>query len=199
MKTRKGIAVSEGIAIAKAIVMDSDEYQIPRRVIDESRCSAEVDRVNKAFDSAVSELLQFEAADHDLAQKAIKDIYAVHQRFLQDKHLRHQVIDMIQQQCVTAEYAVASVLKQTRDTFLNVQDPYISERASDILDIEKRILKYLIELKEYSIDHIRHPIVVVAKDLRPTQIAKFNTKYVNDQTALCPSLYKAVDHLIKLE
>ena len=178
MKTRKGIAASEGIAVAKAIVMDSNEYQIPRRVIDENLCSAEVDRVNRAFSCAIDELLQFETDEHGLAQKEIKDIYAVHQRFLKDKNLHNKIIDMIQKEHVTAEYAVASVLKQTRDTFLNIQDRYISERASDIVDIEKRILKHLIELKEFSIEHIRHPIIVVAKDLRPTQIAKFDTQYV---------------------
>ena len=69
MRTKKGIAVSEGIAIAKAIVLDSNEYQIPHRVIDVSLCSSEVDRVNKAFDSAVGELLEFETKDHELAQK----------------------------------------------------------------------------------------------------------------------------------
>ena len=178
MKTRNGIAVSEGIAIAKAIVIDSDEYQIPLRVIDNSLCPAEVDRVNSAFESATNELLQFEAEEHDLAHKTVKDIYAVHQQFLQDKSLRRKIIDMIQEECVTAEYAVASVLKQTRDSLFKVQDRYISERASDIIDIEKRILKYLIKLKEFSIEHICSPVIVVAKDLRPTQIAKFNTKYI---------------------
>ena len=92
--------------------------------------------------------------------------------------MRNKIIEMIQEEVVTAEYAVASVLKKTRDTLYKSQDQYISERASDIIDIEKRILKYLIELKEYSIEHIHFPIIVVAKDLRPTQIAKFNTRYV---------------------
>lgn len=178
MKTRKGIAVSEGIAIAKAIIIDSEEYQIPLRVIDKSLCPSEVDRVNSAFESAVNELPQFEAAEHELARKTIKDIYAIHQRFLEDKSLRHKIIDMIQHECVTAEYAVVSVFKQTREALLNVHNQYISERASDIFDIEKRVLKYLIELKEFSIEHIRRPVIVVAKDLRPTQIAKFDTKYV---------------------
>jgi phosphotransferase system enzyme I (PtsI) len=178
MKTKKGIAVSRGIAIARAIVIDSDEYQIPRSAIDNNLCSAEIDRVNKAFDDAIGELLQYETHEHRLAQKEIKDIYAVHQRFLQDKNLHGKIIDMIQKESVTAEYAVASVLKQIRDTFFNVQDRYISGRASDIIDIEKRILKHLIELKEFSIDHIQSPVIVVAKDLRPTQIAKFDPKYI---------------------
>lgn len=178
MKARKGIAVSEGIAIAKAIVIDSDEYQIPLRVIDKSLCSAEVDRVNSAFESSIDELLQFEAEEQELAHKTVKDIYAVHQSFLQDKSLRHKIIDMILEECVSAEYAVASVLKHTRDSLFKVQDQYISERASDIFDIEKRILKFLIELKEFTIEHIHSPIIVVAKELHPTQIARFNSKYV---------------------
>jgi phosphotransferase system enzyme I (PtsI) len=178
MKERKGIAVSEGIAIAKAMVMDSDEYQIPRRVVGNDLRLAEVERVNEAFESAVSELLQLEEGSHEFSQKAIRDIYAVHQRFLQDETLRSKIIDMVCEECITAEYAVASVLEQTRDTFRKSQDRYISDRASDIIDIEKRILKHLIELKESSIDHIASSIVVVAKDLRPTQIAKFDTKYV---------------------
>ena len=178
MQTKKGIAVFEGISIAKAVIMDSQEYRIPRRVIDKKLCSSEISRVDKAFDYAIEELLRLGKDEQGIAQKSIKDIFAVHQRFLQDKTLRNQIIKLIERECITAEYAVSSIFKETRNAFLNIQNPYISQRASDITDIEGRVLRQLIELKEFSIANIKRPVIVVAKDIHPSQIAKFDTKYV---------------------
>ncbi len=178
MHTKKGIPVSRGIAIAPAVILDSEEYQIPRRGIDRSLCPSEIERVHSAFDNAIRELAALEAQHHELGQIEIRDIFAVHRHFLQDQRLRQRVIDLINAEAVTAEYAVTTAMEKVRQYFWHVQDRYISKRASDIIDIEKRVLKHLIDIKQSSLQTLDHEVIVVAKDLRPTQTASFDPRFV---------------------
>ena len=56
MESRKGIAVSPGIAIAKTLVIDSRDTRIPRRSIMLSQKDTEIERVRDAFSGAIREL-----------------------------------------------------------------------------------------------------------------------------------------------
>ena len=75
MEIKKGVAVSPGISIAKAIVIDSEEYRIPYRSIESSKRTGEIRRVRNAFKDAIEELTQLEEI-HQSGK--IKDIFAVH-------------------------------------------------------------------------------------------------------------------------
>ena len=57
MEIKKGIAVSPGIAIARALIIDSEEYRIPHRSIAPSQRITEIQRVRNAFKEASSELI----------------------------------------------------------------------------------------------------------------------------------------------
>ena len=177
MEIRKGIAVSPGIAIAKAMVIDSREYRIPRRSIMASQRSGEVKRVRTAFARAIEELDDIKSAKR-IEESEIGDIFAVHMRFLRDKSFLKRMTDFIQKEMVTAEYAVSTTLREIASHFAGIDDPYISERASDIYDIEKRLLKHLLGRVEDTIDHLRDEVVILAHDLTPTQTAGFNKTFV---------------------
>ena len=56
MEIKKGIAVSPGISIGKCLIIDSEDYRIPRRQIEPSQRMMEVQRVRNAFREAVQEL-----------------------------------------------------------------------------------------------------------------------------------------------
>jgi phosphotransferase system enzyme I (PtsI) len=178
METRTGIPVSPGIAIAKVIVLDSETHQIPRRSIDPEVCPAEVERAIRAFKDATADLVALEAQHHELGNLEIRDLFSVHRHFLQDQSLRDQVANQIRSEAVTAEFAVDTVLDRLRQHFTQVEDRYISERATDIVDIEKRLLHHLIGEKACQLAEIDHEVIVVAKDLRPTQTANFDPRWV---------------------
>jgi phosphotransferase system enzyme I (PtsI) len=178
MEIKKGIAVSPGISIAKALIIDSEDYRIPRRQIEPSQRLTEIQRVRNAFKDAGDELSRLEAVhDHAEANK-IKDIFAVHMRYLRDRSLRKKVTDLIQTDLVTAEYAVSTVLREIAEHFKKQKDAYISERAADIYDIERRLLKQLLGKKREDVGHLTEEVVVVARELSPTQTAGFNRKFV---------------------
>ena len=178
MEIKKGIAVSPGIAIAKSLIIDSEDYRIPRRSIEPAQKIIESQRVRGAFKTSTDELADLEKEYEDIEESKIKDIFAVHLRFLRDRSLRKKVTDFIDAESVTAEYAVSSVLREIASHFAKVKDPYISERAADVYDIERRLLKQLLGKKREDVDHLTEEVVVIAHELSPTQTAGFNKKFV---------------------
>ena len=177
MEIRKGIAVSPGIAIAKALVIDSEDYRIPRRSILPSQRSIEIQRVRNAFKNAVSELSGLEEAQN-FEKGKIKDIFAVHMRFLRDRSLRKKITDLVYTELLTAEYAVSTFLRENALRLSKVNDAYISERAADIYDIEKRLLKHLLGKKREDVEHLTDEVAVVAHVLSPTQTAGFDKTFI---------------------
>jgi len=125
MEIKKGIAVSPGIAIAKPLIIDSEDYRIPRRSILASAKVVEVKRVRDAFKKAAEELERVDS-DDKIAESEIKDIFAVHLRFLKDKTLQKKVTDLICDELLTAEYAVSTTLRDIANHFASVPDRYIS-------------------------------------------------------------------------
>jgi len=178
MEIKKGIAVSPGISIAKSLVIDAEDYRIPRRSIQPSQRMTESQRIRNAFAGAIDELTKLEATQDQTEGGKIKDIFAVHLRFLRDRSLKKKMTDLVHSQLVTAEYAVSATMREIASHFTKVKDAYISERAADIYDIERRLLKQLLGKKREDVEHLTEKTVVVARELSPTQTAGFNREFV---------------------
>jgi len=178
MEIKKGIAVSPGIAIAKSLIIDSEDYRIPRRSIMPSQWMMEVQRTRNAFKNAISELTQLESVQDATEGGKIKDIFAVHLRFLHDRSLRKKITDLVHSELVTAEYAVSTTMRKIASEFAKVEDAYMSERAADIYDIERRLLRQLLGSRREDVEHLTEEVAVVTRELSPTQTAGFNKKFV---------------------
>jgi len=179
MEIIKGIGVSPGVVICSAVVLDAEEFRVPRRTVPPAQVSQEVQRLRQAFLDATQEVTNLQISRGDLWDNNIKDIFAVHLHFLRDKTLRKQISDLLKQENYTAEYAASVILRDIAHHFAQTPDTYISERVTDIYDIEKRLLRHLIGSRREDIDNLTEPVVVVAHDLTPTQTASFNKKFVN--------------------
>ncbi|MCF7957184.1 MAG: phosphoenolpyruvate--protein phosphotransferase [Phycisphaerae bacterium] len=175
----KGIAVSPGVAICTAMVLEAEDYQrISHRTIPPEKTRAEIHRLRKAFLDATTEVSGLQTAQAELWDSRIKDIFAVHLHFLRDRTLRRKIADLITQHNYSAEYAVSVILRDISKHFGQAKDRYISERASDIFDIEKRLLQHLMQERREEVQKLTEPVVVVAHDLTPTQTASFNTNII---------------------
>ena len=178
MEIKKGVAVSPGIAIAKSIIIDSEDYRIPRRSVKPPQRMIEVQRARNAFKVAADELIRLEAEQNAIEHRKIKDIFAVHLSFLRDRSLKKTITDLIHSESVTAEYAVSATLRDIAAHYTKIKDAYISERAADIYDIERRLLRQLLGGKREDVENLTEEVAVVARNLSPTQTAGFNKKFV---------------------
>ena len=178
MLKKQGIGVSPGFVTGKAFVLDSEEYRIPRRTITQSQVSQEKEKAEKAFIKAAEEIVGLQNNVNSFAREEIKDLFAVHQRYLADEKLRNQVYHVIESQKVTAEYAVSLTMREIAEHFKKCQDRYISERSTDIDDIEKRLLGILLGSKREDILNLTQAVVLIARDLTPSQTVLLNKELI---------------------
>ena len=71
MHKLRGIAASPGVATAKAIIFDSEKYDIPQHIIGSSAIPAEIDRASRAFDASIDKLTQLEKRQGELNETEI--------------------------------------------------------------------------------------------------------------------------------
>jgi phosphoenolpyruvate-protein phosphotransferase (PTS system enzyme I) len=174
MEIRKGIAVSPGVAIASAIVLDSEQFRIPRRSIDPADVEAEVARFQGAVDRALAEI-------RELRQRVVSDvgeklgaIFDVQDALLTDPHLTQEIRELVQREHYAPEYAVSTILRGYAKKFLNLPNRYMAERVSDVYDVEKRLLRNLIGARRESLGTLTEPVIVIAHDLSPSQTASLD-------------------------
>jgi len=171
METRKGIAVSPGVAIAPAIVLDSEQFRIPRRVIEPAEVELELARFQEAVERAreeIRELRQRVAAD--IGEK-LGAIFDVQDALLGDPSVVDEIRELIQRERYAPEYAVSQILKGYAKKVLALPNRYMSERVADVWDVEKRLLRNLIGAKRESLHQLTEPVIVIAHDLTPSQTA----------------------------
>src|SRR3954470_22475294 len=149
MEIKKGIAVSPGVVISTAVVLDAEDLAVPKRHIEEKEVIHEVQRFKDALEHSIAELEGLRGSMEQKYGKEIGNILNFHIAVMRDKTgLIDPVIKLIQEQKVTAEYAVAVVMRKYAANFQAMPDPYLSQRVKDVQDIERRILHKLIGEKE---------------------------------------------------
>jgi len=178
MEIKQGIAVCPGIAIADAYILDSENVRIPQKFIRSGDADAEMVRFGRALQAAA---MQVQAVREELSRDLGEDaaaIFDAHLRILKDRKLSSEVLNLVHSKHLTAEHAVSRVLRPYIKHFRNLPDPLFSHRASDIIDIEQRLLRCLIGEKAEDLKTLTRPVVVLASDLTPSQTANLPKDFV---------------------
>lgn len=178
MQIRKGIAVSPGVAIQRAVVLDAADQPIPRRVVAAEDVPGEQQRLQQALEASrrdMQELIDKTAAE--LGTETAK-IFAFHLQMLQDQHLLGQIQQMIDRERVTAEFAVFAVMRRLAKQFTEIDNRYFRDRVKDIWDIERRVLGHLIGSRRQNLSHLTHNAIIVAHDLTPSQTASLDKQRI---------------------
>ncbi len=177
MKIRQGIGVSPGVAVSRAVVVDTEEFDIPQRHVSIDHTKAEFTRVRKAINVSKKEILELRKRAAEEIGKETASIFDFHLGLLSDQTLQNKFKDTIIEGHVTAEYAVATVLRGYAKEF-QVMPQYLADRVKDIYDIEKRLLSNLIGESRQSLSHLNRDVVVIAHDLTPSQTMSMDRKHV---------------------
>src|SRR3954469_22649609 len=178
MEIRKGIGVSPGVVICPAVVLDAEALVIQRRTVAPADIPAENNRLGQAIANTIVELTRLRDEISARHGKEIGNIFDFHIGILKDKSILKQFTTEINTQSTTAEYAVSTVMRRYANMFQNMSNAYLSERVKDIHDIEKSLLRSLVEKKQEDLSTLQHDVIVIARDLMPSQTAKFDKTHV---------------------
>ncbi len=178
METVHGIAVFPGVAIGPAFTLDQDGARVAQHAIPPAQIPAEVAR----FDASRTALQARMAAEADeFAQQLgpeIARIFDAHRALVADPQLRREVVALIEGQCCSAEFAVHQALGKLADAFRALRNPHFSQRATDMADLERRIVAELVGDRLQALAGLRHDVVVIARDLTPSETVGFDRQFV---------------------
>ena len=173
-----GILVSPGIAFAKALLLKEEPIVVNSRPILDNKIDAEIARFKDARQKSSEQLNAImERAKSTLGEDKAA-IFEGHIMLLEDEDLEQEVISRIQSKHSTADAAVQSVFETQAKELENLDDEYLKERAADIRDIGKRLLKNILGIEIVDLSAINQPCILVATDLTPSETAQLNLDMV---------------------
>ena len=179
MVTVSGTATSRGFVSGTVFLYAGDrEIALPEYTLPESRIGAELARYREA---RAETRRQLEGVVTDVSSRvdgAEADIFRNHLVMLEDETIISSVEKIIREERLNAESAIHKVSDSFRKTFERMNDPYLRERARDLDDVERRIMRTLTGRSETVLSQIDRPVIIVADDLTPSETVTLPRKYI---------------------
>lgn len=171
MHTIYGKGVCGGIAFGKLSQISKANDVVKKYHIDD--INAEKIRLDYAFSRADAEL-------RDLYKKALSEvgednasIFEIHRMMLKDDDFLNSIYSAVKDQHINAEAAVAIAEDNFSEIFSSMDDSYMKERAADVHDISKRLIKILTGRKNDTEDSGQSS-VIAAMDLSPSETVQLD-------------------------
>src|ERR1051326_2971307 len=178
-KTFRGIPVSGGVCRGKILVLGKARPSIAKAHLADGELPEEISRLEKA-------LLQTRQQILDVQRKVVEgmgaqegSIFDAHLLVLEDRTLLDEVIRVVQESKVNAEYAFHVVAERYASTLAAIEDDYLRERATDMRDVTTRVLNNLMGL-DVGVDmrHLKEPCIMISHDLTPSNTAQLDKRNV---------------------
>lgn len=168
----KGVAASEGIAIGRACVARQAKIDIEEHLPPGVTVEDEVGRFHDALELAKRQLADIAG---DVACRVGTEeaaIFEAHICLLEDEELAAGIISRIRQG-KTASWAVTDFMATYKEIFAAMDDPYLRERAQDLDDLTRRMIKNLHGVMD-GFGGLTAPAVIVAHELTPSDTAQLD-------------------------
>jgi len=174
----KGIPVSSGIGMAKALLLTSEPEQTVVKQIQPEQVAAETARLERSVEQAAAQLQELADKARAAAGEEQAAIMEAHQAFLADPSFVGEMKNRIAAQQIDAESAVRQVADEFVLIFEAMEDAYMRERAADIRDVGKRLVQNLRGGGGNTLASISEPVILVAEDLTPSDTIQMPREHV---------------------
>lgn len=170
-----GKGVYGAIAIGKISVFNRNEVPVKRAHI------TDVDAEKERFERAKADTLRELGEIYEKALKEVGEanaqIFEIHQMMVEDDDYNDSIINIIETQKVTADYAVAVTADNFSAMFAAMEDAYMQARAADVKDISNRIIKNLTSSGEQG-GIADDQVIICADDLAPSETVSLDKEKV---------------------
>lgn len=168
----KGIAASKGISIAKAYKLVSPKVEIVKK---EGNPVEEVEKFNAALEKTKADIEGVKARAAARLSAEELAVFDAHLMMAGDPEFAAQIVSMIENDKVNAEFAADTVANMMVAMFESMDNDYFRERAADIKDVTYRLKCNLLGLNIPDLSAIDEDSIIVAYDLTPSETAQLNT------------------------
>ena len=171
MLLKRGIAVSPGIAAGPAVVLGVETFRIPSQYVRVDAVESELHRLATALDRVVEEIGENQALAADALGTQYGAIFAAHAQLALDPSFRGEVTELVREKNYAPEFAASRVIRKYAKALQNLGNPQMADRAADLFDLEKRLLRNLLGQGRDELKNLTHPVVLLAKNLTPSETA----------------------------
>jgi len=172
MPLKRGVGVSSGVVIGTALVLETEDVRVPRRFVRTDQTDHEVQLVEKAFAAAQAEVGGERERFAERAGNDLADIFGFHERWLGDEKPRKEIAELIRDKEYSAAYAISVFMRRYRRRFQEMASPFLQERARDIQDIERRLLRHVGGETRMELAALDESVIIIAHDLTPSQLVE---------------------------
>ncbi len=173
-----GIGVCPGIVQGEVYVYNPDHSEPPGHPITEEQVGNEIARLENALLETRGQILDMQkqiAADIGGKDAAIFD---AHLLVVDDTTIYSEVVRKLEEDLLNVERIYYDVTNRYARSLAQIDDPYLRERAHDLHDVTRRVLRNLSGKADYGISGLDSPHIVVAHDLTPSETAGIDREMV---------------------
>jgi len=178
MQVFKGEGLSKGIAIGKALVILDEDLVIIEKKLSAPDIQKSYRKFLSAIEKAKEEIREVKLHVKSKVTEEHAFIFDTHILLIEDKSLHQETLTFMEKQQCNAEWAFNQVLIRLMREFEALSDSYFMERAKDLEDVGKRVLRIMLKEEEMSIEGVEEDVIVIGHEFGPSNITKFDSPFI---------------------
>jgi phosphotransferase system enzyme I (PtsI) len=173
-----GAGVSPGIARGAIHVVRDDLDDVPRYPIEPSQIASEIARFEAALVQTRVQILELQQEIAEAIGTKDAAIFDAHLLVVEDRTLIDEVLRKLETDLCNVEWVFQEVATKYVETLGQIDDPYLRERALDIQDVTRRIVRNLQGKAPKPLRGLTEPHILVAHNLTPSDTATMSHQQV---------------------
>ena len=174
----EGAGVSSGSAFGKIHVVRDDLDDVARYRISPSQVPDEIGRFETALIQTRMQILEMQQRIAESIGAKDAAIFDAHLLVVEDRTLIDEVLRKLETDLCNVEWVFQEVATRYAETLNKIDDPYLRERALDIQDVTKRVIRNLQGKAPKTFLGLSEPHILVAHNLTPSDTASMNRERV---------------------
>ncbi len=174
----QGAGVSPGIAQGAIHVVRDDLDDVARYHIEPSQITNEIGRFETALIQTRVQILEMQQKIAESIGAKDAGIFDAHLLVVEDRTLIDEVLRKLESDLCNVEWVFQEVAANYAETLSKIDDPYLRERALDIQDVTKRVIRNLQGKAPKTFLALTEPHILVAHNLTPSDTATMNNERV---------------------
>src|SRR6266446_1147435 len=170
----EGAGVSPGIARGKVHVVRDEFDEVVRYRIAPSQVGDEIARFETALIQTRMQILQMQQRIAESIGAKDAAIFDAHLLVVEDRTLIDEVLRKLETDLCNVEWVFQEVATRYAETLNKIDDPYLRERALDIQDVTKRVIRNLQGKAPKTFLALTEPHILVTHNLTPSDTASIN-------------------------
>ncbi|HRZ11456.1 MAG TPA: phosphoenolpyruvate--protein phosphotransferase [Kiritimatiellia bacterium] len=170
----KGIGVSPGVVTGPALLVTTEEERLVEREIAEDEIPREIARFEEALIATRQQIHEIQQRVSEAMGQESASIFDAHLLVVDDRSFVEEVIRGLGAQRRNVESVLSVVADRYAQALARLEDDYLRERAADVRDVTRRILRNLAGRSASLLSRLDRPYIVIANDLAPSDTATLN-------------------------